>query len=150
MRASRWRRQPVRQVFEPVSNFEAARACSVRKLFNPGINMQLNAVLLCSFVRIVFKPMQLSFQRKIEASNPFQTSKRHSLKGDGFRSHAFEFERRKNSAIALNLPYSNRMPTTIELLLCFSAHAPGLLFGNHDQKKADGYQRGLLSRSSRS
>ena len=84
MRASRWRRQPVRQVFELFSNFEAARACSVRKLFNPGINMQLNAVLLCSFVRIVFKPMQLSFQRKIEAasgsqsgreSNPFQTSK---------------------------------------------------------------------------
>ena len=52
--------------------------------------------------------------------------------------------------IALNLPYSNRMPTTIDLLLCFSAHAQGLLFGNHDQKKADGHQRGLLSRSSRS
>ena len=31
--------------------------------------MQLNAVLLCSFVRIVFKPMQLSFQRKIEAAS---------------------------------------------------------------------------------
>ena len=45
------------------------RASSVRKLFNPDINMQLNAVLLCSFVRIVFKPMQLSFQRKIEAAS---------------------------------------------------------------------------------
>ena len=44
--------------------------------------------------------------------------------------------------ITLNLLNSNRMPTTIDLVLCFSAHAQGLLFGNHDQKKADGHQRG--------
>ena len=96
-----------------------------------------------------------SFSQRAAASQAgnrtlFKHPNRHSLKGDRFRSHAFDFERRKNSAIALNLPYSNRMPTTIDLLLCFSAHAQGLLFGNHDQKKADGHQRGLLSRSSRS
>ena len=41
MRASRWRRQPVRQVFEPFSNFEAARACSVRKLFSANLHTGL-------------------------------------------------------------------------------------------------------------